>query len=99
MGETILQACVSTLPSHATSEDLILDIDLSDDTEVTYWVTETTIGGAGVIENLAYTIAEYPIRLFEALDAVITISEMEQVDETLVNLLNYLAIMLIFLLY
>ena len=26
MGEIILQACVSTLPSHATSEDLILDL-------------------------------------------------------------------------
>ena len=88
LGQVVLQACVSVLPNHAVSEDLILDIDFSQDQEIVYWVTETTIGGAGVIENLAQTIAEFPMRFFEGLDAAITASEMELVDDTVTEVLN-----------
>ena len=37
-------------------------------------------GGAGVLESLAYEVAEKPNLIFDALDAVISPSDLEQTD-------------------
>ena len=83
LGEALLQACVISLPSQSASEDLNLDIEVSDGGEVVYWISESTSGGAGVLEALAYEIADSPNLLFDALDAVISPSDLEQTDSAL----------------
>ena len=54
LGEAALQACIAAAPREATVETLLVDI--RDDTasgEATVWITEATIGGAGVLEAFA----------------------------------------------
>ena len=56
---------------------------------VIYWVSETTLGGAGVVESFAYNVADSPNKLFDNLESVITPSESELIDEALTQIVKF----------
>ena len=89
LGEVFLQSCIVTLPNEATTDDLIVDTDLTHEDSVIYWVSETTLGGAGVVESFAYNVADSPNKLFDNLESVITPSESELIDEALTQIVKF----------
>jgi hypothetical protein len=78
LGEALLQACINTAPRHAALDTLLVDIDTDrpDDT-VRIWVTESTLGGAGVIQAFAEAFTSEPRALFRAIEAAIAPSDLE----------------------
>lgn len=78
LGEALLQACINTAPRHAALDTLLVDIDTDrpDDT-VRIWITESTLGGAGVIQAFAEAFTSEPRALFRAIEAAIAPSDME----------------------
>jgi hypothetical protein len=78
LGEALLQACINTAPRHAALDTLLVDIDndLPDDA-ARIWITESTLGGAGVIQAFAETFTGDPRALFRAIEAAIAPSDLE----------------------
>lgn len=78
LGEALLQACINTAPRHAALDTLLVDIDTDrpDDT-VRVWITESTLGGAGVIQAFAEVFTREPRALFRAIEAAIAPSDLE----------------------
>jgi hypothetical protein len=81
LGEAMLQACISTAPRHAALDTLLVDIDTDrpDDT-VRIWITESTLGGVGVIQAFAEAFIGEPRSLFRAIEAAIAPSDLELVS-------------------
>lgn len=78
LGEALLQACINTAPRHAALDTLLVDIDTDHpDHTVRIWVTESTLGGAGVIQAFAQAFTSEPRALFRAIEAAIAPSDME----------------------
>jgi hypothetical protein len=85
IGEVLLLACSYIAPQHSGTETLIVDLDrgpevgprpeLGNTAEV--WITESTLGGAGVVEAIAEAVAEEPIALARALAAALAPGEQE----------------------
>lgn len=85
IGESLLLACSYMAPQHTSTDTLLLDLqrgpqmtsepELSRVTEV--WITESTLGGGGVIEAIANAVSEQPITLTRALAAALAPSESE----------------------
>lgn len=83
IGEVLLLACSYIAPQHAGTETLILDLDRGPmagprpepddnvDDKVEVWITESTLGGAGVVEAIAESVAQEPIALARALAAAL----------------------------
>ena len=78
LGEALLQACINTAPRHAALDTLLVDIDTDrpDDT-VRIWITESTLGGAGVVQAFAEAFTSEPRTLFRAVEAAIAPSDLE----------------------
>ncbi|MET3909993.1 hypothetical protein ABID59_004350 [Bradyrhizobium sp. S3.3.6] len=84
LGEALLQACMTAAPRHAAVEGLLVDIqDDSDSGTSRIWLTETTLGGAGVIQAFADRFASEPRVLFNALEAALSATDLELVDDGL----------------
>jgi len=78
LGEALLQACISTAPRHAALDTLLVDIDTDrPDGAVRIWITESTLGGAGVIQAFAEAFTSEPRALFRAIEAAIAPSDLE----------------------
>jgi len=78
LGEALLQACINTAPRHAALDTLLVDIDTDrPDNTARIWVTESTLGGAGVIQAFAQAFTSEPRALFRAIEAAIAPSDME----------------------
>lgn len=78
LGEALLQACINTAPRHAALDTLLVDIDTDrPDDSVRIWVTESTLGGAGVIQAFAEAFTSEPRALFRAIEAAIAPSDLE----------------------
>ena len=85
IGEALLLACSYMAPRNTGTDMLILDLDrgpqmtadpeLVGDVEV--WVTESTLGGGGVVEAIAEAVSEDPIILTRALAAALAPGESE----------------------
>ena len=79
-GEAMLQACIASAPRHATTDNLLLDI--RDGGEVaTIWITEMTLGGAGVLQAFAERFSGEPQLFFNAVEAALAPTDLEMVDE------------------
>lgn len=89
LGEAVLMACLEVAPRHAAIDTLILDlqrglgptIDPTGAAEI--WVTETTLGGAGVVESIARSYAADPRSFFKAIEAAIAPNDLETTATTL----------------
>ena len=89
LGEAMLQACIAAAPRQATVDTLLVDIrdDATSDV-ASVWISETTLGGAGVLEAFAERFASEPRLFFSALDAALTPSDLELVDGGLREILT-----------
>ena len=81
LGEAMLQACIAAAPRQATVDTLLVDIrDNAAFDVASVWISETTLGGAGVLEAFADRFASEPRLFFSALDAALAPSDLELVD-------------------
>lgn len=97
LGGALLAAC-NALASDADASDLILDLEPGprpptgappppeDEDEI--WITETTAGGAGVVELLARRIADDPRQFFDLVESALEPSDLERVDSELSHILD-----------
>lgn len=89
LGEAALQACIAAAPRQATVDTLLVDIrDGAADGVASVWITETTLGGAGVLEAFAESFAAEPRLFFSALDAALAPTDLELVDDSLREILT-----------
>lgn len=77
LGEALLQACISVAPRQATIDTLLLDFEPLDDNSIRIWITEATLGGAGVLQAFAERFAAEPRLLFSALEAALAPTDLE----------------------
>lgn len=94
IGEALLLACTYIAPQHLGAGSLLLDLkrgaSLADDPErteavdtVEVWITESTLGGGGIIEAIAEIVAEDPIKLTRALAAALAPGGLEMTSNNL----------------
>ena len=89
LGEAMLQACVAAAPRQATVDTLLVDIRDDPASDIaSVWISETTLGGAGVLEAFADRFASEPRLFFAALDAALAPSDLELVDGGLREILT-----------
>ena len=96
LGGALLEACSQLCPQFDTL-DLILDIDpgvrpthavpLSEGQEE-IWITESTLGGGGVIEEIARRYASDPAHFFRLVRSAIDPSDFEIIDAELTRFLD-----------
>lgn len=92
LGEAMLQACLAAAPRQATLDALLVDIrDDPASASASVWITERTLGGAGVLEAFADRFAGEPRLFFSALDAALAPSDLELVDGGLREILTLTA--------
>ncbi|MEF1280248.1 protein DpdJ [Vibrio fortis] len=90
--QTALQLC-----QDADEQDIILDLDpgparraqLNKD-EMEIWLSETTVGGGGVIERIQQAYSENPKRFFELLEFNLQAGDYEVMDNHIFQLLEKL---------
>lgn len=93
LGEAMLQACIATAPRQATMENLLVDIrEASDGRPASIWITETTLGGAGVLQSFAERFAGEPNSFFDAVEAALAPTDFELVDGGLRRILHLICI-------
>ncbi len=81
LGEAMLQACIAAAPLQATVDTLLVDIhDDPDSGAASIWITEATLGGAGVLHAFAERFASEPRIFFTALEAALAATDLELVD-------------------
>lgn len=89
LGEAMLQACVASAPRQATVDNLLVDIRDDAASEIaSVWISETTLGGAGVLEAFADRFASEPRLFFFALEAALVPTDLELVDGGLREILE-----------
>lgn len=76
LAEATLQACISLVPRHVSSEALSLDVEsCSEGPRI--WITESTLGGAGVLQAVFEQVADEPRAFFQALEAALAATDYE----------------------
>lgn len=88
LGEAMLQASISAAPQQATLDTLLVDVRNSGDGGASIWISETTLGGAGVLEAFAERFASEPRIFFAAVEAALAPTDLEMVDVGLRTILN-----------
>lgn len=90
--QTALQLC-----QDADEQDIVLDLDPGparcaqlDKDEVEIWLSETTVGGGGVIERIQQIYSENPKRFFELLEFNLQAGDYEVMDNHIFQLLEKL---------
>lgn len=76
LGEALLQACITVAPRNAAIDSLVLDIDRQE-SGARIWITESTIGGGGVVQSFADVFSEDPRALFRAIEAALAPTDLE----------------------
>jgi ATP-dependent helicase Lhr and Lhr-like helicase len=85
----VLAAALRACPD-ARERDLIVDVvPESEDGGAAIWLTETSIGGLGLIEQLAIYYAVDPRRFWGLVDSALGPNDFEYVDATLTRLLKH----------
>ena len=78
LAEALLQACINTAPRHAATDTLVSDFEANKDNGYgRVWISETTLGGAGVIQAFADAFSSEPRALFRALEAALSPTDLE----------------------
>jgi DEAD/DEAH box helicase/Helicase conserved C-terminal domain len=88
LGEATLQACIAAAPRQATVDTLLVDIhDDASSGQTSVWITEATLGGAGVLQAFAERFGAEPRIFFTALEAALAPTDLELVDGSLREIL------------
>ncbi|OEC45840.1 protein DpdJ [Aeromonas sp. DNP9] len=97
LGAALLQTAMQLCPD-ADDNDLILDLnggavrtDLLAPDQREIWLSETTVGGGGIIEKIQQIYREDPRRFFELLDFNLCPGNYETMDNNVWHLLQQLA--------
>jgi hypothetical protein len=92
LADAALAGVMEEVPAHAKADALFADVQTSPDSPntVTIWITEASLGGAGVLQAVAETIAREPRRLFRAIEAVLEPSDLETAASALIDTVNLL---------
>lgn len=77
LGEALLQACLATAPRQAAIDTLLLDFESLSTGAIRIWITEATLGGAGVLQAFSERFATEPRILFSALEAALAPTDLE----------------------
>jgi len=87
----LLAACQRACPD-TQDNDLIVDVVAPDSTNPTstIWLTETTIGGLGLVEQLASYYAQDPRRFWGLVDSALAPGDLEYIDATLTTLVRHI---------
>ncbi|PAX88411.1 DEAD/DEAH box helicase [Streptomyces albidoflavus] len=90
MAAAILSAALRACPD-AQDGDLIVDVELPAHSHnaAAIWLSETSIGGLGVIEQLSQHYAEDPRRFWRLVESALTPNDYEYVDSTVTRLLHH----------
>lgn len=89
LGEAMLQACIAAAPRQATVDTLLVDVrDDLEGGETSVWITEATLGGAGVLQAFAERFASEPQIFLTALEAALAATDLELVDDGLRQILH-----------
>jgi len=77
--EALLQSCIALVPRHISSDSLVVDVDVDVNAGAStrLWITESTLGGAGVLQAVFERIADDPRVLFRALEATLAPTDYE----------------------
>jgi hypothetical protein len=86
----ILAAAMRACP-HAQDDDLIVDVRPGDGPgfPAVVWLTETSVGGLGVVEHLAGHYARDPRAFWGLVDSSLSSSEHEYIDASITRLLRH----------
>lgn len=77
LADAFLAGVAQLAPRQASTDGLLSDLEPSGDAAATVWITETTLGGAGVIQAVAETVSREPRTLFRAVEASLEPSDLE----------------------
>ena len=96
LGGALLQACHQIAPEYQLGSlylDLdggarMLDCERKALDEGSIWITESMIGGGGVVEEIARCYAEDPRRFFLLVEAALDLSDFELVDSELTRIVE-----------
>ncbi len=79
LAEGLMTAAVTATPRQASAEALLVDVATSesDPAQSTIWLTESTVGGAGVLQALADRFAAEPRLIFRGIEAALEPSDLE----------------------
>ncbi|SEH06422.1 protein DpdJ [Candidatus Venteria ishoeyi] len=78
LGQALFNACQQCAPRYAALNTLVMDLgELEDEQPAKIWITETTLGGAGVMQALAQRFTEEPRQLFRAMESVLAPADLE----------------------
>lgn len=85
LADALIMATASSAPRHMATDALVADIarDPEAPDDVTLWITESTVGGAGVLQALSERYAREPRSLFRALEAALEPSDLESASTAL----------------
>ncbi len=81
LGEATLQACAALAPRHMSSDSLTMDIEEGSSPHI--MISETTLGGAGVVQAIAERVTQDPRAFSLALEAALAPTDMELAAEGL----------------
>jgi hypothetical protein len=91
VGEAVSLACSYLVPAYAGSDVLVLDVSDRSDTSglgaPDVWITESILGGAGVLDAVGRGFAADPASFVRALDAAVAPSDLEIVASNLERVL------------
>ncbi len=87
LAEALMAAVTAAAPRHVAVDTLVVDIDPDEAVpdHVSLRLTETTVGGAGVLQAIAEPFAQEPRALFRALEAALEPDDLELASATLVR--------------
>ncbi|RWO55369.1 protein DpdJ [Mesorhizobium sp.] len=79
LAEALLVAAAAAAPRQAAADAVLADVlsDEHDPSRVTIWLTETTLGGAGVLQAIGDRFATEPRVIFSGLEAALEPSDLE----------------------
>jgi hypothetical protein len=87
LAEALLAAAEAAAPRQAAADAVLADVasDEHDPNRVTIWLTETTLGGAGVLQAIGDRFATEPRIIFGGLEAALEPSDLEVAASALVR--------------
>jgi hypothetical protein len=87
LAEGLMAAAVAATPRQAAAEALLVDVANSeaDPSISTLWLTESTVGGAGVLQALADRFAAEPRLIFRGIEAALEPSDLEVASSALIR--------------
>ncbi|KAB2588178.1 DEAD/DEAH box helicase [Streptomyces arboris] len=90
LAAAILEAVLRSCPD-AQDGDVTIDVEAGNDGVDTIWISETSEGGLGIVEALAYRYGEDPARFWTLVATALRPNAYEYTDRRLTDLLRHVA--------